>query len=536
MRAVHALLLSIAVAPGCASAPSTSAGAPSTSAQMTAATAPSTQPAAEDASDAAPAASVVASAAPPAGPAPPAPTDASKPRIGSIRDITWIFQKPDRTSRKIGQVREGTSVAMKSTDPVVGGGCSSGFRAVEPDGYVCPDSTTTLDLDTPLFRALAVPKPERDAVLPYHYALSGGAPMYTKVPTEAEQLKVEGPKDKRPKIEKLGRWASGHEELASDEAGGIAATSAMPDFLKDGQKAPVAWGKELRLVRKWIPNGSMLAFTHAFEAEGRVWLLSTDLAVVPADRVRPFRTSTFHGTDLGKGVALPLAWARHDAAKRYVREEGVFVAKGAALPPKTFIALTGERVELDKKRVFLETREQGVFVDLAEVALMEKRDKLPIGVQDGERWIDVHIRAGTLVAYEGEKPVWATLVSPGAGGVAPSFHASDAELVKFSTTPLGLYRVGWKTRAAAMSPETGEPKKFWIADVPDTQYFRGPFAIHTTYWHEDFGMPKSAGCINVSPSDGRFLFGFTEPRVPEGWQGATPSKATGGGTMVAISP
>ena len=120
-------------------------------------------------------------------------------------------------------------------------------------------------------------------------------------------------------------------------------------------------------------------------------------------------------------------------------------------------------------------------------------------------------------------------------GVGP-WTATNEELVKLSSTPLGTYRSVWKTRAAAMSPEKGEPEKFWIADVPWTQYFRAPFAIHTAYWHEDFGMPKSAGCINVSPEDGKHLFGWTDPPVPPSWQGAGSSKEGGLGTVLVVLP
>ena len=34
-----------------------------------------------------------------------------------------------------------------------------------------------------------------------------------------------------------------------------------------------------------------------------------------------------------------------------------------------------------------------------------------------------------------------------------------------------------------------------------------------------FGEPKSGGCVNVSPIDGKWLFEFTEPPIPDGWHG-----------------
>jgi hypothetical protein len=36
-------------------------------------------------------------------------------------------------------------------------------------------------------------------------------------------------------------------------------------------------------------------------------------------------------------------------------------------------------------------------------------------------------------------------------------------------------------------------------------------AIHSTYWHNDYGTPRSHGCVNVRPEDGQWLFRWTTP-------------------------
>ena len=66
-----------------------------------------------------------------------------------------------------------------------------------------------------------------------------------------------------------------------------------------------------------MPHGVMVAFTRAFDFGGRTFLLSTDLTVVPADRVREFRRSDFEGTVLGGDKRLPLAWIRSEDRPRY---------------------------------------------------------------------------------------------------------------------------------------------------------------------------------------------------------------------------
>jgi len=107
---------------------------------------------------------------------------------------------------------------------------------------------------------------------------------------------------------------------------------------------------------------------------------------------------------------------------------------------------------------------------------------------------------------------------------------------KYATTNIGIFPIEWKDRTAAMSSEKyGEPKVLWFADVPHIQYLRAPLAMHVAYWHEDFGNPKSAECVNVSPEDGNWLFNWTGPELPEGWGAMRPGGGNGPSTTVVIT-
>src|SRR5262249_47553604 len=181
-----------------------------------------------------------------------------------------------------------------------------------------------------------------------------------------------------------------------------------------------------------------LSFTRAFSAEGRTFLLSADQTLVPADRVRVFGPSRFHGVRLGEDVALPLAWMRGAARPMFHRRpSGAFEPTGGAWPVRTFARLTGAVVEHEGKR-FFETRErdgggEALYVSEKDATVVERAAALPTGVRPGQKWILVSIRQGTLVAYEGLVPVFATLMSPGRGGVPVRGRDNVAD----STTPLG---------------------------------------------------------------------------------------------------
>jgi lipoprotein-anchoring transpeptidase ErfK/SrfK len=196
--------------------------------------------------------------------------------------------------------------------------------------------------------------------------------------------------------------------------------------------------------------------------------------------------------------------------------------------------LTGQKIEQGRD-TFLETRDSGVYIKQVDATVVEPPARLPFSVGNDEKWIDVSIDKGTLTLLIGSKAVFSTLASPGMGGAPPPSAKTDEELVKGSHTPMGIYRVTFKVRETTMTPEkTPFPVKNWIADVPYTLYFRMPFAIHGAYWHEDFGQPKSGGCVNLSPIDARYVFEWAEPKIPDEWTGVSGTPMTGLGTRIYV--
>ena len=99
------------------------------------------------------------------------------------------------------------------------------------------------------------------------------------------------------------------------------------------------------LVWKTIPNGSMLSYARAFgNYAGRVWLVTPDLMLVPADRVQPIKQHTFHGVLLGEEVQLPLGWNRtQEPQPLYERRANGTFARLDEDPAKGWVPITGER-------------------------------------------------------------------------------------------------------------------------------------------------------------------------------------------------
>lgn len=128
-----------------------------------------------------------------------------------------------------------------------------------------------------------------------------------------------------------------------------------------------------------------------------------------------------------------------------------------------------------------------------------KRVARPAEVGDTDKWIDVNLAQQTLAAYEGDRLVFATLMSSGKDPTPTKegfFHIYEKKIGEFMAG-------GWADR---------DP--YWLEEVPWTMYFTERYALHGAYWHDRFGEVLSHGCVNLSPDDARFLFIWSGPVVP----------------------
>src|SRR5262249_39126545 len=192
-------------------------------------------------------------------------------------------------------------------------------------------------------------------------------------------------------------------------------------------------------------------------------------------------------------------------------EDGSFAPTGEDWPRLSWVGLTGESATSGKS-TFLATREPGIWLLESEAAVVRQAGEVPavVTAQRGGRktWLDISVLGGTLVAYEDERPVFATLISPGRGG-AP---IPGKDPLETASTPVGTFRVDGKFVTATMVSSTND--LLVHTEVQYVQNFHGPHALHAAYWHDAWGEKKSGGCINLSPRDAQRLFAWTQPNVP----------------------
>ncbi|RPI31355.1 MAG: LysM peptidoglycan-binding domain-containing protein, partial [Chloroflexota bacterium] len=114
----------------------------------------------------------------------------------------------------------------------------------------------------------------------------------------------------------------------------------------------------------------------------------------------------------------------------------------------------------------------------------------PVNPPGDERWIDVDLSDQAVYAYDGGELVRSFVVSTG--------------LARFPTIT-GEFHIYVKHLAVDMrGPD------YFLEDVPYTMYFYKGYGLHGTYWHDNFGVPMSHGCVNLSISDAEWLFEFAE--------------------------
>ncbi len=237
---------------------------------------------------------------------------------------------------------------------------------------------------------------------------------------------------------------------------------------------------------------------------------------LPMRDLNPARRFPFHGQEL-RGE-LSTGWVYEKSARVYEKPGGRRTDEVHAQFEALQILETKERA---KHRWFRIGDERWVSDREVRVPTPATR---PEGVGPLERWLDVEIDNQVLVAYEGNQPVFATLVSTGRGK-GKSVQA----------TPKGIHRIWVKLRSSDMTNlQDEEASRYYaIEDVPWVMFFEKGYGLHGTFWHRSFGKVKSHGCVNLAPLDAERLFYWTSPRVPTGWTAALPTEYEPG-TVVRV--
>jgi hypothetical protein len=429
------------------------------------------------------------------------PTKASDERVGVIR---------------LGYLRKGDVVEAKP-QIIQKASCPEGWYELVTGGFVCGRSLTR-DMNAKELADAPHP-PFTDGPLPYEYALNltTGTPLYRRKPT----------RDERKQYERGLPVGKTDEHAQPDKTSGGADT---PWYLKDGARKQVSL-TDLQAHEGPVFERMVRGFYLSLDKKvslysGRFWHTAAGL-YAPADHLVVHEPKTefvgVHVGDADEKRKLPIGFILGLHARQYRFVEGDPKPKrGEHVDRFTIVGLTGQK-KVYEERTYYETLDGWWTRDVD--GTITKPGPAPTDLAPGEKWIDVNLSTQSLVAFEGDKPVYATIISSG--------RHDDNDVTKDHRTKMGSFRIREKHISATMDDDSASDGPYSIEDVPWIMYFNGSYALHGAFWHSAFGHERSHGCVNMTPHDAKELFGWAGPTLPAGWHGV---RATGDnpGTRVIV--
>jgi hypothetical protein len=465
----------------------------------------------------------------------PAPA-ADGPPLFVVGPEVKVAAEPRAGAAIIGELRMGAAIA-RSDSPVSRDSCEDGWYAVHPRGFVCLDDQTSLEGGP-----TNIPAPNLDRALPYRYGLlRSNSPIYKRVPTGEEQLAAE-PKvgtylKKLPAFD-TEEWGNAVNDVPLDDRGQAA---GPPVLLADGEGA----GPDgRRTTASWFSFGPPITPTTAADSltgEAKLTVLrkKSGLAItatvtategpdgarsfgvtprghfIPIDRLTPALGTGFHGIDLGES-GLPVVFVQKYGVTTYEMEGGKAVPTEDEVLRRTAVPMTGKFRTVDGVRY--EETQEGAWLRTRDVTVVFKRHKLPDFAVGSQKWVDVSLATQTMVLYEGTKPIYATMISPGRDVLG------DPETT--ASTPQGVFRVTAKRITQPLDPREVE-REYDVEDAPWALEFAPGAAFVGNYWFDQIGRPNMFHGVALSPIDARRLWMWAGPELPEGWHGVVASGEEG---------
>jgi hypothetical protein len=121
-----------------------------------------------------------------------------------------------------------------------------------------------------------------------------------------------------------------------------------------------------------------------------------------------------------------------------------------------------------------------------------------------EKRIEVRTEDQVVIAFERERPVFMARAATGAEYSNGKYY-----------TPSGEYVTNHKMPSRHMAAGNLAYNGYDLPGIPWVCYItEGGIAFHGTYWHNDYGHPRSHGCINLPSQAAKWIYRWTSPEVP----------------------
>lgn len=422
-------------------------------------------------------------------------------------DEVWVYAEPHFHSEKLGFLRRG--VHLKVTREQGKKGCSKGWFQLPGGGFACASKGLVVHEKTPFVDEQSKP-PSRDLeFVTWARVVSPKTPMWWRLPTQKEWNSAQlMRKDWGHKPEPFLSGQPRPEAPVTDKPQGAVLSAQGPE-----SQLP------LSLATPWLDAGSFASLDRIVSHEGRRFWKTMQGGYVQENALLEVQTQDYQGQALASPTDFEaVAFVGPHRTQSNIRTNEGRWARGETIKAKTAVRVYEETDFAGKKW----SRISDQHWVASDSLIRPTRASLPGGVESTERWIDVDLDKQVLVAYEGETPVYVTLVSSGQNRGEEVYE-----------TPTGVWRIYSKEKSSNMvESQTADSASFY-QDVPWVMYFSGHLALRGSFWHEDLGRKGTTGSIDLGPSDARWLFSWTRPQVPLAWHGVLQSKFNPG-TAISV--
>ncbi len=183
-------------------------------------------------------------------------------------------------------------------------------------------------------------------------------------------------------------------------------------------------------------------------------------------------------------------------------------------------------------RLLDELRQDEYHVPASHMRLIPDEELTPISpdVPAAEKRIEVSIQNQSLTAYEGDNIVLATRISSGLN------QRPDPNGIPWDT-PRGNFNIQSKMPSKHMGVGDLAADGSDLPGVPWTCFFLIPpgNALHGTYWHDNFGLQMSHGCVNMRSDEAKWLFRWSTPVFKTPIESRRQWEQRGMGTLVIVT-
>jgi hypothetical protein len=351
-----------------------------------------------------------------------------------------------------------------------------------------------------------------DSYLPYEYGRNrlSKAPLYRRPPTSSEYAAEIEHRRAELEARRLAAAEAAARRLAAADSG-VPYVEEEEEEEEEEEREDPALGP---IVTR-LQSGFYVTIDAIIQENGRRWVRTAGSNYVEAPAIYRQKVPELRGAVLSDELTLPVIITDGDTHTRLIGANGkISGGRGRAVEFFTAFPVLGTTTIAGTT---YSSVGGGELINSERSRRIDPIDPPP-EVGADERWIDVDLSEQTLVAYEGSRPVFATLVSTGKEG---------------HETPTGAYRITSKYVSTTMSDTTDGDEPYMIEDVPWTMYFNLAIALHGAFWHSRFGRERSHGCVNLAPADARWLFWWVGPELPDEWHGVA-SNEDNPGTRVYV--